>query len=947
MALKNNPIYKLASDIASGVLSRDEAFSQATNTEFLKKLRKKSFHEICKAIFEDSSSADPEPLPHELSNLALRCARFKGLHGELWGCLNLAHARTSLDNWDVETALKYGAHAKAIFRKGGFTGLPLLSDVILFLAFMYQGSDELFSVLLRSVNQSFRRRRGSDFAAAQKQLAAAFMAVGEYERAIQCFTVAKSHLVRLTRNKARYGIRSRESLKQGHSESQKHLYAQNIITCDVGMSWCLFSLGKYDAAIESLLSVRKRSEQSGFSGNMLGADMLYANICHFLGHYQKAIRILEEAQAFRTPVSPKMQFTADALLAALYKSTEQYESAFSLLEQARQTWEEEGSLDMVARCDRQLATIYKDMGNQDAAAELLHKAAKAFELMGMGLEVALCDTQLAEVNIQKGRYEDAVHVLRGLKGSYGRWDSHNLKVTSHALGHCLWKMGRFEEARREYAESIHLIEQMRQGSSQEELRATFLESQRRVYFEVIDCCLEQGDYDAALEYIERLKSRNLAEILEGRNLFPKNASPDELRQLDQLRLRLRVTSHRLSNEHSSSLSGTILSDFYEAREAYRNFVHKMKSKDPSFDPEHTLTVSYAEMQALVDEPSTALIELFPMRDKTVAFLVLSERRIEETTVFIEGYTEANMAQDLEAIKKKDQLEDTLRRLYDRLFLSLQPYLKGITKVVFVPYSGLHLMPLHAMFTEKNGSRKYLIDDFLVTYAPSAKILKHCKATKRFREGKVFVASANPHRDLPYSPYEAQAIASLFGTSCNRQTTRRDIIDQGRDANICHYTGHADANALSLHSQDGGKKEDRFDVGDVFVSLDLPHAWLVTLSACDTGKVRLSKTDEYIGLPSAFLYAGAATVISTLWPVSDRSTTLLMGKMYELVKEGYAKGESLRRAQLWLKDREKREEHLEALRRYVPWTGNIPADKLLPQDSHKPYYWAGFICTGAP
>ena len=163
-----------------------------------------------------------------------------------------------------------------------------------------------------------------------------------------------------------------------------------------------------------------------------------------------------------------------------------------------------------------------------------------------------------------------------------------------------------------------------------------------------------------------------------------------------------------------------------------------------------MTFSYADMQGIVNDPSTALIELFPMRDKTVAFLVLRETRIEETTVFIEGYTEANMAQDLEAIKHKDQLEDTLRRLYDRLFIPLEPYLKAITKIVFVPYSGLHLIPLHAMFTEENGSRKYLIDDFLVTYAPSSKVLKQCLGMPRAAKQRAFVATAAPKRDLPHA-----------------------------------------------------------------------------------------------------------------------------------------------------------------------------------------------------
>lgn len=64
-------------------------------------------------------------------------------------------------------------------------------------------------------------------------------------------------------------------------------------------------------------------------------------------------------------------------------------------------------------------------------------------------------------------------------------------------------------------------------------------------------------------------------------------------------------------------------------------------------------------------------------------------------------------------------------------------------------------------------------------------------------------------------------------------------------------------------------------------------------------------DEHFGVLSRLLNAGAATVISYLWSVADISTSLLMRKMYELISRGEGKPESLREAQLWLKDLDKR------------------------------------------
>jgi CHAT domain-containing protein len=110
-------------------------------------------------------------------------------------------------------------------------------------------------------------------------------------------------------------------------------------------------------------------------------------------------------------------------------------------------------------------------------------------------------------------------------------------------------------------------------------------------------------------------------------------------------------------------------------------------------------------------------------------------------------------------------------------------------------------------------------------------------------------------------------------------------------------------------------------------------------------------DEYIGLPSAFLHAGAAKVILSLWPIDDCSTGLLMKKMYRLMKEGRGKAEALNLAQLWPKDPENVSEHLEPLDERSPSTTRRAKMEQKPvadrpaADYVHAHYWAGFICSG--
>lgn len=100
-----------------------------------------------------------------------------------------------------------------------------------------------------------------------------------------------------------------------------------------------------------------------------------------------------------------------------------------------------------------------------------------------------------------------------------------------------------------------------------------------------------------------------------------------------------------------------------------------------------------------------------------------------------------------------------------------------------------------------------------------------------------------------------------------------------------------------------------------------NAQLVTLSACQTGVNENKPGDELIGLTRAFLYAGAASVLVTLWSVNALSTEVLMKKFYTELKNGRDKATALQVAQIALME-----------------------DKDYPEWKH-PYYWAPFVLVG--
>jgi len=110
--------------------------------------------------------------------------------------------------------------------------------------------------------------------------------------------------------------------------------------------------------------------------------------------------------------------------------------------------------------------------------------------------------------------------------------------------------------------------------------------------------------------------------------------------------------------------------------------------------------------------------------------------------------------------------------------------------------------------------------------------------------------------------------------------------------------------------------------------------LVVLSACRGGLGSITG-DGVDGLTRPFFYAGADTVIATLWDVLDEPTNRLISSFYRRYQQGGEKSVALRAAQLEL---------LAALRKGTVTVETALGPVKLPEN---PLLWAGFVVIGEP
>jgi CHAT domain-containing protein len=165
--------------------------------------------------------------------------------------------------------------------------------------------------------------------------------------------------------------------------------------------------------------------------------------------------------------------------------------------------------------------------------------------------------------------------------------------------------------------------------------------------------------------------------------------------------------------------------------------------------------------------------------------------------------------------------------------------------------------------------------------------------------------------LAYSGQEARAIADLVaetehvivtGLDANRQTLLDMDLQQFR---ILHFATHGlvdsrypalTALAFSQYDDAGQPQNGLLRLHDIY-NLDL-NADLVVLSACETALGREIRGEGLIGLTQGFMYAGARSLVVSLWQVEDRATAELMTRFYRNVfDEGLRPAEALAQAQL--------------------------------------------------
>jgi CHAT domain-containing protein len=306
------------------------------------------------------------------------------------------------------------------------------------------------------------------------------------------------------------------------------------------------------------------------------------------------------------------------------------------------------------------------------------------------------------------------------------------------------------------------------------------------------------------------------------------------------------------------------------------------------------------------------------------------------------------------------LDTTTAWLWDVAMGPVLDELFGVDAVVLVPGGLLGLLPLHAAWTpdaSRPSGRRYALDMATLSFVPSARSLLFARAQSTqppagAAAGKVLIV-ANP--ELQFSNDEAKIVAWHFPLAETVPENKASVLQVSSlltQSTLAHLACHGFAD-LDTPLQSGlvlaGDEVLRVrQVRDLHV-----NSRLVVLSACETAVAGTPLPDEVIALPTGLLQAGCAGIVASLWPVSDRATTMLMGEFYRLMKkENQGAAAALRGAQQWLRDTT----NAEKVRVWEEGAGDwLPSDvaerlcssleKTAELAQSSPWWWAAFVHVG--
>ncbi len=453
-----------------------------------------------------------------------------------------------------------------------------------------------------------------------------------------------------------------------------------------------------------------------------------------------------------------------------------------------------------------------------------------------------------------------------------------------------------------------------------------------IYEEAIAVCSYLNKTKKAFYFSEKTKGILLFDRV-SENLMQNNLADSLSQQLNVLNRKIDYLQGKTSSNAETEASRTTL---IEQKKALMQNIQSLYPEYFTLKYE-SLNVSLEDAQNILTDENTLMLEYFYGKDSIYTFYIDMEG-VQSKTIALDTLLQRNLQQFVNyfttikghnLLNKRAAYQILAHNLFHQLFDS--EIVAKYSNIILIPDGYLSNIPFDALLTEAGNDQSYADIAYLgsshnLSYGYSVPILSLQKSLKNRPKYKKVLAFfpefPNEKRYLKYSKEEAQYIQDQAATKLF-ETKGASI------SNFMQHTPHYQIIHVGTHASAGDGKAILPSIEFYDKTLELSNFYdlklysdLLVLSACESGIGQYVAGEGVMSLARGFTHSGSNSLVSSLWQVNDRSTSLLMKNFYRHLANGMPKAQALHQAK---KD-------------YL-------ADEDIASMHKTPFYWAGFVYVG--
>ena len=437
--------------------------------------------------------------------------------------------------------------------------------------------------------------------------------------------------------------------------------------------------------------------------------------------------------------------------------------------------------------------------------------------------------------------------------------------------------------------------------------------------------------EKAFLWSEQSRSAALRSVTQLANVRTFAGVPDSIAQKDDA-LRQKIASFETALRLSKSEdSNEIALEIQKVRLQQKQLLNKIEKAYPDYYK--FKYQSFLSATQIIEKlaKNSSIVEYFVGKENTYSFVLSSKGITLQTIPFNEDSIKRVVNQVLPFVKGAEEnrrvYQNSAYQLYQLLLSPIENQLAE--QVIIIPDGELSKLPFEALLTEKGnttqgiGTLSYWLKKRKTSYHYAANLL--FSSSDKKNKGKGFALFSPSFADDPN--FQGQSQVDFVKNNIKnakiyekQDATKESFVANSADYQVLHINTHGVAN-----DEEGDLSYLRFTNDKLYTS-DLYsmklNANLVVLSACQTAEGEVRKGEGAVGLTLGFLYAGAKSVVSSLWNVNQSSTNEFVQVFYQqLLQKNVNNNQALHQAKLDLVEKN-------------------------PTFAH-PKYWAAFVLVGNP